>query len=187
MNNRQVFRLIETLMRNKGSKKSKLLISVIVLIVGYAVLQPVLEEQFGISLPKLPETQRSETQRDHSTGGGYRTDAAAAGEQAVLDAFDARSSDVIVQVLATVKKNLPDDNVGSRHQKMILLLPSGHSVLLAHNIDLADRVPTAEGDTIEVKGEYEYSEQGGVLHWTHHDPRGRHADGWIKHDGVTYK
>ena len=93
----------------------------------------------------------------------------------------------MVSCTAVVKKNLPDDNVGSRHQKMILRLPSGHTVLLAHNIDLAKRVPADEGDTLEVRGEYEYSEQGGVLHWTHHDPAGRHEDGWIRHDGVTYE
>jgi hypothetical protein len=93
----------------------------------------------------------------------------------------------MVTLHAVVKKNLPDDNVGSRHQKMILELPSRHTVLLAHNIDLAKRVPARQGDTIRVKGEYEYSEQGGVLHWTHLDPAGRHEGGWIEHDGQRYQ
>ena len=86
-----------------------------------------------------------------------------------------------------MKKLLPDDNLGDRHQKMILELPSGHTLLLAHNLDLAARIPAKQGDKIEFDGEYEYSEQGGVLHWTHHDPRRSHPDGWVKHRGTKYQ
>ncbi len=92
----------------------------------------------------------------------------------------------MVRATATVEKNLQDDQIDSRHQKMILRLSSGHSLLLAHNIDLARRVPCKEGDIIEFRGEYEYSQQGGVIHWTHHDPAGRHEDGWIKYKGKVY-
>ena len=84
-------------------------------------------------------------------------------------------------------KVLPDDNKGSRHQKALLRLSNGHTVLLAHNIDLADRVPYEEGDTIKVRGEYEYSEKGGVVHWTHHAPRGNHPPGWIEFQGKRYE
>ena len=184
MNNRQITRLIQMLLRNKGGKNSKLVVGAIVLVVGYALLQPVLERQFGISLPSLPQTEHA---AHSNTAVGTATEAITQGEQAILDAFAARQSDLIVECTVTIKKLLPDDDVGSRHQKMILRLPSGHTVLLAHNIDLADRVPADEGDELTIKGEYEYSEQGGVLHWTHHDPRGRHPDGWIRHQGVTYK
>ena len=33
----------------------------------------------------------------------------------------------------------------------------------------------------------EWNEQGGIIHWTHHDPDGRHLPGWIKHNGRTYQ
>lgn len=109
------------------------------------------------------------------------------GEQAILEAYRARQSNLMVEAEATVVKNLPDDQIEPRHQKMLLELPGGHSLLLAHNIDLAERVPAAEGDRLRFRGEYEYSEKGGVIHWTHHDPKKRHDDGWIEHAGRRFQ
>ena len=93
-----------------------------------------------------------------------------------------------VQGDGVVVKVLPDDNKGSRHQKFIIELASGQRILIAHNIDLAPRIPViAPGDTVEFSGEYEWNERGGVVHWTHHDPRGRHESGWLRAAGRTYQ
>ena len=93
-----------------------------------------------------------------------------------------------VQGEGVVVKVLPDDEKGSRHQKFIIALASGQRILMAHNIDLAPRIPAiASGDTIEFSGEYEWNERGGVVHWTHHDPRGRHESGWLRAAGRTYQ
>jgi len=101
-------------------------------------------------------------------------------------AIDARAENVQVQGSGTVVKILSDDTDGSRHQRFIVRLPSGHTVLIAHNIDLAGRVaPLNEGDAIDFSGEYLWNPKGGVVHWTHHDPDGRHQSGWIRHDGRT--
>lgn len=87
-----------------------------------------------------------------------------------------------------VEKILPDDNDGSRHQRFILRLESGQTLLVSHNIDLAPRIESlGEGDTVSFYGEYEWNSKGGVIHWTHHDPQGRHPAGWIKHGGQTYQ
>jgi len=103
-------------------------------------------------------------------------------------AFETRRSGVQVQGEGKVLKVLADDNDGSRHQRFILGLDSGHSLLVAHNIDLAPRVSGLQvGDTVEFFGEYEWNAKGGVIHWTHHDPRGRHRAGWLKHRGRTYE
>ena len=83
---------------------------------------------------------------------------------------------------------LRDDDEGSRHQRLIVELESGHTVLVAHNIDVAPRVSSVrEGDLLRFFGEYEWNEQGGVIHWTHHDPAGRHAGGWLEHEGSRYE
>ena len=109
-------------------------------------------------------------------------------EQVLQDAYEQRRSNVQIAGEGVVKKTLPDDNKGSRHQRFILQLKSGQTVLVAHNIDLAEKIKgLKKGDTVAFYGEYEWSEQGGVIHWTHHDPKGSHADGWLKHNGKVYR
>ncbi len=103
-------------------------------------------------------------------------------------AFKARRSDVQVQGEAEIVRLLSDDNEGSRHQRFIMRLANGQQILVAHNIDLAPRVPDLEvGERIAFYGEYEWNDKGGVIHWTHDDPRKRHPDGWLRYRGVTYQ
>ena len=93
-----------------------------------------------------------------------------------------------VKAEGKVTRVLADDNTGSRHQRFIVKLASGRTLLIAHNIDLAPRVPAlAAGDIIHFHGEYEWNENGGVIHWTHHDPQNRHPAGWIEHKGKRYQ
>ena len=98
-------------------------------------------------------------------------------------AFRARSSGVWVEVSGEVARLLPDDTQGSRHQRFVLRLPSGQSLLVAHNVDLAPRLALQVGDALSARGEYEWNPEGGVLHWTHRDPAGRRPGGWIEHAG----
>ena len=109
------------------------------------------------------------------------------GQGVIEAAFENQRSDLMVTATGRVMRVLSDDLKGSRHQRFIIELPSGHSVLVAHNIDLALRVPDLEeGASITVRGEYEWNEKGGVIHWTHHDPRGRHEDGYVEYRGQRY-
>ena len=103
-------------------------------------------------------------------------------------AYSNEQSDLQIQGEGVVKKVLPDDTKGLQHQKFILQTSPDQTVLVAHNIDLADRLPgLKKGDTVGFYGEYEWTAQGGVMHWTHHDPSGRHIDGWLKYNGKTYQ
>lgn len=109
-------------------------------------------------------------------------------DQQLADAYQNQRSDIQIQVNAIVSKLLADDDRGSRHQRFIVRLNSGQTLLVAHNIDLAPRInDLSEGDSVELYGEYEWSNKGGVMHWTHRDPSGRHVGGWIKHAGQVYQ
>ena len=111
----------------------------------------------------------------------------ASGEE-IASAFRAQRSDVWVTGGGTVLRVLADDNEGSRHQRFIVRLPTNQTVLVSHNIDLAPRVAgLSEGDAVTFHGEYEWNDQGGVVHWTHRDPQGRRAGGWIEHHGERYR
>ncbi|WP_193163002.1 DUF3465 domain-containing protein [Microbulbifer hainanensis] len=107
---------------------------------------------------------------------------------ALQTAYRNRQSDIQVEGRGTVIKILSDDLKGSRHQRFILELPSGQTVLVAHNIDLAPKVSDLrKGDTVVFYGEYEWNAKGGVIHWTHRDPERRHVSGWLKHHGKIYQ
>ena len=111
------------------------------------------------------------------------------GGQQVLNAYRNRQSDVIVEnVVGTVERMLSDDLEGSRHQRFIIRVASGQTVLVVHNIDLAPRIDGLRvGDRVSVKGEYEWNDRGGLIHWTHHDPRNVHEGGWIDHNNLRYQ
>lgn len=131
--------------------------------------------------------------QDHLPAGVTHAPAATAGkvgnaDQAVAAAFAARRSDVAIEGEGEVLKLLADDQRGSRHQRFLLRLASGATLLVAHNIDLAPRLDALEvGDRVRFAGEYEWNERGGVLHWTHRDPRGKHAGGYLELDGRRYQ
>jgi hypothetical protein len=117
-----------------------------------------------------------------------RDAAPAAATDAIDKAYRDRQSALQVMGQGEVTALLSDDKQGSRHQRFILRLASGLTVLVAHNIDLAPRIDGLQkGDTVAFNGVYEWNDKGGVVHWTHHDPAGRHVPGWLRHAGRTYE
>ena len=103
-------------------------------------------------------------------------------------AFTNRATDVQVEGEGVVTRILADDVTGARHQRFIIQLASGQTLLISHNIDLAPRLEgLREDDTVAFNGEYVWNSQGGLIHWTHHDPVGRHVAGWLKYKGRIYQ
>jgi hypothetical protein len=112
---------------------------------------------------------------------------AAAGDEA-RRAFEQRARGRMLKVQGRVQRTLSDDREGSPHQRFIIVTDSGQSLLVAHNLDLAPRLDgLAAGEHVAVHGEYEWNEQGGVMHWTHDDPQGMHVAGYIDWRGRRYQ
>lgn len=107
---------------------------------------------------------------------------------AVERAFEQHQNNVVVEGEGVVSRILSDDTEGLPHQRFILRLASGQTVLIEHNTDVAPRIDDLKvGDAVSFLGEYVWNEKGGLIHWTHHDPASRHAAGWLKHAGRTYE
>jgi hypothetical protein len=106
----------------------------------------------------------------------------------IQNLFNTQQSDVWVHGKGTVTRVLADDTDGDKHQKFILKLSTGQTLLVAHNIDIAPRIADIQvGDTISFYGEYIYSDKGGTLHWTHHDPDGSSEGGYLEKNSVFFK
>jgi hypothetical protein len=114
-------------------------------------------------------------------GSGAPGTVAASADDSLAKAIASHAEDVPVTGSGEVVKLLPDDLDGSPHQRILVRVAGGGTVLIAHNIELAPRVsPLARGDTLEFAGDFVWNDKGGVVHWTHPDPQGRHRAGWIR-------
>ena len=102
-------------------------------------------------------------------------------------AFTEHDSGTWIEDTGFVRRLLSDDNDGSRHQRFIVEIRGSGTLLIAHNIDLAQRVPIGMGDRVRFRGMYEYNDLGGLVHWTHHDPLGVEDGGWIRFRRKTYQ
>lgn len=111
-----------------------------------------------------------------------------ASDEVLARAFEQRARNLQVEGQGVVLKVLADDNDGSRHQRFVVTLASGQTLLIAHNIDQAPRiVGLREGEMVSFYGEYEWNPEGGVIHWTHRDTSNRHPHGWVRHKGNLYQ
>ncbi|GAC1501129.1 MAG: DUF3465 domain-containing protein [Vulcanimicrobiaceae bacterium] len=78
---------------------------------------------------------------------------------------------------------------GSSHEGFVMQSPGRATHALAvrveDNVSLTGFIPLRVGDRVEVQGQYECDDA--VVHWTHHDPSGRHIGGFITANGRTYR
>jgi len=96
------------------------------------------------------------------------------------------------EVLAegTVVAELGTSNGPSgEHEGFLLRLTRQCDLMLRveTNVDITGPVPLRPGETVIVKGQFEDDPTGGVIHWTHHDPEGRHVAGYVLAGGKYYE
>ena len=101
--------------------------------------------------------------------------------------FTKRDDGDWIEVTGFVRRLLADDDDGSPHQRFIIDIGGGWTLLIAHNIDLAKRVPLGMGDRVQVRGMYEWNDLGGLVHWTHDDPHSSEDGGWVRYRRKVYK
>jgi len=78
-------------------------------------------------------------------------------------------------------------NTHAFHESFDVRDDAGNRVEVIENLKFAPRLPVAPGDRIAVAGELVLdSRSGPLVHWTHHDPRGFHPDGYIDFNGRRY-
>jgi hypothetical protein len=133
---------------------------------------------------------RRQTQRKPGKWSRSNPRPRAEGGGAIEGLFRRRESDAIVTASGTIVKLLRDDlddtDGSGQHQQFLVEVDGADvTVKISHNLDFG-RVPVREGDAVRFRGEYEYNDRGGCVHWTHHDPKGWHEDGWIEHRGRRY-
>lgn len=79
-----------------------------------------------------------------------------------------------------------DDTEGDHHQRFVIRLESGHTLLVAHSVHVASLAEgLGVGDSVWFSGVYEQSADGGTVRWTHAEPDGEHAPEWLRHGGRT--
>jgi hypothetical protein len=110
-------------------------------------------------------------------------------DAAVCAAFSAQRSGVEVVAQGSVTRVLGvQAGRSSPHEGFLLRLDSGCAIVVRVevNTDFTGTIPLSIGQRVLVKGDYEYYSRGGVIHWTHRDPRGRHENGYVDVNGTMY-
>src|ERR1700730_1815280 len=100
-------------------------------------------------------------------------------DAAIVSDFHNHQSTVEVTADGTVVRLMADrTSSAGTHEQFVVKLSSGDiTVAVEHNISIAPRVPVALGDHVIVHREYISNSQGGLIHFTHHDPQGTHEGG----------
>lgn len=92
-----------------------------------------------------------------------------------------RISHIQVRGEGIVTSILNDDTVGRKHQRFVLELAHHKTVMIINNIDIFPRLTPLEiGDRVEFFGEYIWNRHGGIVHWTHYDPKRKRDHGYVK-------
>lgn len=76
------------------------------------------------------------------------------------------------------------DTRSGTHEGFVVLTREHRHVRIEENTGITGPIPLHLGEPVAVQGQYACDD--GVVHWTHHDPEGRHWEGFITAGGHTY-
>jgi hypothetical protein len=86
---------------------------------------------------------------------------------------------------ATVVRVLGEREGRSGEHEGFIIRADGRTFRVEDNVGITGPVPLQRGDTVSLLGQLECDDD--VIHWTHHDPSGRHQSGYIKVNGKLYE
>ena len=114
---------------------------------------------------------------------GYEVES---GVHVVEKAFYAKQSDLMVEVTGEVVRIVRPVEGNEGHQEFQLRLPNGQLLLVVRNTDARDRAPIKAHDKVTIRGDYQWSELGGVIHGAQRDYSMDRRHGWVEVDGKKY-
>ena len=147
---------------------------------------------FALSLALLNRLNQYQVSQDprHQLPFPTATNAseAKAPNTAFIRAYQERVSGLQLSVSGKITHVFPSPETGDQHQKFIVQLDAGQSVMVIHNRALGSAIDgLLEGETIEVFGEYQWDQGGGIIRRTHQDPASHRQAGWVKYKGRIYR
>lgn len=117
-------------------------------------------------------------------GSDYRVEI---GFAAVEQAFHEQRSDFMIEVSGTVVRVLTSNRNRPQTQEFVIRLENGQSLLVVHDKRASGGVPVSVDDRVTVRGEYKWSETGGRVQNTQHDPSLERRHGFVEHKGKRYQ
>ncbi|MDP3509818.1 MAG: DUF3465 domain-containing protein [Candidatus Melainabacteria bacterium] len=148
-------------------------------------------KQFAEELAKYDSVNQSQNQGSNQIKSGTVIGPAnipyAVDDAQIIQAQSQQARKVELTVTAPIKKLLREEDYREPHQRFLLILSNGTTVLVANDLQYGTYAPVQEGNVVRIHGEYIWNERGGVLHWTHKSDEPRHESGYIDFNGMRYQ
>jgi hypothetical protein len=109
------------------------------------------------------------------------------GAHVVEKAFYAKQSDIMVEVDGEVVRTIRPMEGNEGHQEFQMRLPNGQLILVVHEHRSGEPAPVTERDRVTVRGNYQWTELGGIIRGTHRDSSMQRRHGWIELEGKRYQ
>ncbi len=103
------------------------------------------------------------------------------------NAFYDQRDGFMAEVSGTVARILSANQDDPTYQRFVIRLDNEQSVLIVHNQEAGGSIPVAVDARVTVRGEYEWSETGGLLKNTHRDLSPKRRHGFVEYDGKRYQ